>query len=304
MAIEDHEAEMRRLRAEEKLSKSNGPIRRWLGKMGLISERPSEEQVPTAELRRPEPEFNPEPEPELLTERELEVTTADTRPLPPDVVEEPSKIEPKTDDDEMESKATPDGSGFSELSERGSGPLLDLGEFEPARAAADEDFVLDIDFDDNSEPLRTDFRRSASQAEESYSNVSTSPTVQEHSAVNEFAAAESEPARGAEALGLTVDPMAETQEMARPIIDEGSSAGSDRAFAEPEIFEGEAVRMVSAAPGGGSITLEQLSPEAIDAIARRAVEMLSEKVVQEIAWEVVPQLAELLIKRQLEEKNS
>jgi hypothetical protein len=42
----------------------------------------------------------------------------------------------------------------------------------------------------------------------------------------------------------------------------------------------------------------------IDAIARRAVEQLSEKVVQEIAWEVVPQLAELMIKRQLEEKNS
>jgi CRISPR/Cas system-associated protein Csm6 len=52
------------------------------------------------------------------------------------------------------------------------------------------------------------------------------------------------------------------------------------------------------------ITLDQLSPEVIDAIARRAVEQLSEKVVQEIAWEVVPQLAELLIKRQLEEKSS
>jgi hypothetical protein len=54
----------------------------------------------------------------------------------------------------------------------------------------------------------------------------------------------------------------------------------------------------------GQVGLQQLSPEAIDAIARRAVEMLSERVVQEIAWEVVPQLAELMIKRQLEEKNS
>ena len=53
----------------------------------------------------------------------------------------------------------------------------------------------------------------------------------------------------------------------------------------------------------GQITLDQLSPEVIDAIARRAVEQLSEKVVEEIAWEVVPQLAELLIKRQLEEKE-
>jgi hypothetical protein len=51
-------------------------------------------------------------------------------------------------------------------------------------------------------------------------------------------------------------------------------------------------------------TSSELSPQMIDAIARRAVEQLSERVVQEIAWEVVPQLAELMIKRQLEEKNS
>ena len=58
------------------------------------------------------------------------------------------------------------------------------------------------------------------------------------------------------------------------------------------------------APLLGQITLDQLSPEVIDAIARRAVEQLSAKVVEQIAWEVVPELAELLIKRQLEEKES
>jgi hypothetical protein len=42
----------------------------------------------------------------------------------------------------------------------------------------------------------------------------------------------------------------------------------------------------------------------IDAIARRVVEMMSDKVVREIAWEVVPDLAELLIQRRLEEKES
>ena len=64
--------------------------------------------------------------------------------------------------------------------------------------------------------------------------------------------------------------------------------------------------MVGAAvapPVASQISLEQLSPEVIDAIARRAVEQLSERVVQEIAWEVVPQLAELLIKRRLEEET-
>lgn len=53
----------------------------------------------------------------------------------------------------------------------------------------------------------------------------------------------------------------------------------------------------------GKITLDQLSPEVIDAIARRAVEQLSEKVVEQIAWEVVPELAERLIKRRLEEER-
>lgn len=57
----------------------------------------------------------------------------------------------------------------------------------------------------------------------------------------------------------------------------------------------------SASPATGQITLDQLSPEVIDAIARRAVEQLSERVVEQIAWEVVPDLAELLIKRRLEE---
>jgi CheY-like chemotaxis protein len=54
----------------------------------------------------------------------------------------------------------------------------------------------------------------------------------------------------------------------------------------------------------GQITLEQLAPEAIDAIARRAVELLSERAVEQIAWEVVPDLAERLIKRRLEEEKS
>jgi hypothetical protein len=50
-----------------------------------------------------------------------------------------------------------------------------------------------------------------------------------------------------------------------------------------------------------SLGAGDLSPEMIDAIARRAVELMSDKVIREIAWEVVPDLAELLIKKQLEE---
>ena len=49
---------------------------------------------------------------------------------------------------------------------------------------------------------------------------------------------------------------------------------------------------------------DQLSPEAIETIARRVVELMSDKVVREIAWEVVPELAELLIKQKLEVEKS
>ncbi len=71
----------------------------------------------------------------------------------------------------------------------------------------------------------------------------------------------------------------------------------ERVFDEPV-----ATDHAAAAPGASASPTE-LTPQQIDAIARRAVEMLSEKVVQQIAWEVVPQLAELMIKRRLEEKE-
>jgi D-alanyl-D-alanine carboxypeptidase len=96
--------------------------------------------------------------------------------------------------------------------------------------------------------------------------------------------------------------MARTQEYER-VTDEPEAAPQ---MVTPEVVTPEVVAapqaQVGAAPA--EVSLQQLSPEMIDAIARRAVEQLSEKVVQEIAWEVVPQIAELLIKRQLEEKNS
>ncbi len=50
------------------------------------------------------------------------------------------------------------------------------------------------------------------------------------------------------------------------------------------------------------ITLADLAPDALEAIARRVVEMMSDRAVQEIAWEIVPDLAELHIKRRLDEQ--
>jgi len=81
-------------------------------------------------------------------------------------------------------------------------------------------------------------------------------------------------------------------------------AGTAAPTAEAESSAPAAAETGAAAAAAGQITLEQLSPEAIDAIARRAVELLSERVVEQIAWEVVPDLAERLIKRRLEEERS
>jgi hypothetical protein len=273
--------------------------------MGLIPSRPSEEQISTAEL--PRPDLPVEAEPEQLSIQELEITTADTRPLPLEMAQEQVTAEPKTDEEQMESKGTQTGNTASQVTERVSGPLLDLGDFEPAHAAAEDDFVLDIDLDEVQEvaPAASPF---ASQA---VSGRSLS-VDEDRQAAKEFgmvevveSEVESLQAAVAEPVEPTVDPMAETQEMIHPTMPSPQGA-QERAFAEPEILEGEMLRTPGIAPvaDAGQVSLEQLSPEAIDAIARRAVEMLSERAVQEIAWEVVPQLAELMIKRQLEEKNS
>jgi CheY-like chemotaxis protein len=73
--------------------------------------------------------------------------------------------------------------------------------------------------------------------------------------------------------------------------------------AEPQPEPVAAASETAAATGGGTLDPARLSPEVIDAIARRVVEHLSDNVIREIAWEVVPQLAELLIKRRLEEEK-
>lgn len=52
-----------------------------------------------------------------------------------------------------------------------------------------------------------------------------------------------------------------------------------------------------------AVPAANLSPDAVDAIARRVVEQMSDKAVREIAWEVVPELAELMIKKKLDEQE-
>jgi CheY-like chemotaxis protein len=312
------EEEARRVGANDTLTKPFQSIRRLIEKVGLLSSnRPPEEQIPTAEL--PKPDDGYEPPVEKLSTAELEMTTADTRPLPPElrhVVDEAAASQAKqaqaaaTADAQTKNESVESKLMESSSSQRPETPgefPLDLGDFKQARPALADDFVLDIDLEEVPEPSPAEgaFSASSFRSRDSYRSSTVQPS---------FAATNAPTATISEAPA-TPDQLAKTQEFER-IIDEPEEAFEpESTFHTAEVVNAPAQHLeagsmaaepYSSAPivPSSDVSLQQLSPEMIDAIARRAVEQLSEKVVQEIAWEVVPQLAELLIKRQLEEKNS
>ena len=156
----------------------------------------------------------------------------------------------------------------------GDDGLLDLGDTEPLAATrGNDESVLDLW---NDAPAEDSLSASA---------AAESPIVRYNGDVREVSAPEAEVVDAEIIEGAPVVDVTPIQEpeleavMVEPVVD---------AHAVPQ-------------PHAGLITLEQMSPEVIDAIARRAVEQLSEKVVEQIAWEVVPDLAERIIKRRLEE---
>jgi CheY-like chemotaxis protein len=303
------EEEARRVGANDTLTKPFQSIRRLIEKVGLLSaERPSEEQIPTAEL--PHAERDSDRPVEKLNTAELEMTTADTRPLPPElryVVDEAAALQANQEEaairssesitsEASESMASMETGATAQTEELARDSVLDLSDLRQPRPQLADDFVLDLDLNEAPEPspMESAFARSAYRGRESYSmRAVTEPSF---AAVSTPVIPEATP-----------DQLAKTQEFER-ITDEELpqvTSYSDAPVAEdlPAELSPEAsvAQPVAAAT---SVSAEQLSPEMIDAIARRAVEHMSEKVIQEIAWEVVPQLAELLIKRQLDEKNS
>ena len=295
-----NESEARRVGANDTLTKPFQSIRRLLEKVGLLAEGPpSEEMIPTAEYPKVEPE------PQTLSDSQIELTTADTRPLTPEsasvigqqsnALETESAARPTTDDAKMEPKV-------NEVATQGyrtapQDELLELGDLSPAGNTSSDEFVLDIDLDAVPESPsvdrypayvgRTDLRTTVRDL-----RMASFPTREATATV----APPEEPVVP-ETPDWSVDQFAKTEEFPREVSK--PQPEPERAPSSPATE----TTVTSPAPSG-MITLEQLSPEVIDAIARRAVEQLSEKAVQEIAWEVVPQLAELLIKRQLEEKSS
>jgi len=272
------EEEARRVGANDTLTKPFQSIRRLIEKVGLLSSnRPPEEQISTAEL----PHAAPEPPEEKLTTAEIEITTADTQPLPPELKHVAEATATSQAHEPGAQSISPGYEGAGEV-------LLDLGDYRRGRSALDDDFVLDIDLDETPEPSPAEPAFSAS-AFRSRASYRTLPNI-----LPSFAGDYAAPATIVTEPAPTTDPMAGTLGYER-VVDEVEAPA-----AHVEAAPGVQKYSSQLAPASA----QELSPEMIDAIARRAVEQLSEKVIQEIAWEVVPQLAELLIKRQLEEKNS
>jgi CheY-like chemotaxis protein len=308
------EAEARRVGADDTLTKPFQSIRRLIDKVGaLVGSKPADEmptrpadELPTAELPKTE---EPPVEEVKLSSQELEISTADTQPLPEGwqaasthTEHKGLAIESKTDDEQMDSPVT---ELKHETQVEPADALLDLGDFEAVQAVDADDFVLDLDLYEGPDssiqepdtpeavPMRAFVEPQVSEAvagvgsqDFTYQSQIQNDAVSSYRATGELdyedqvhEVANIEPVTTIESV-----PTYEAQE------DASIGAGMPKA----------SVVNVPA----GALTADSLSPELIDAIARRAVALLSEKVVQEIAWEVVPDLAELLIKRQLEEKES
>jgi CheY-like chemotaxis protein len=144
--------------------------------------------------------------------------------------------------------------------------LLDLGDFDtPAQTLVADDLILDLDYE---EPVSA--------------AVVTAPE------------AVTEPAFEAVAPAESIEPEPAYEETVGPVLQEWAIV-TQAPIAEPITTSEVKEEPVESNLG--------LSPEVMDAIARRVVEQMSEKVVREIAWEVVPELAELLIQKKLDEQK-
>jgi CheY-like chemotaxis protein len=167
------EAEARRVGADDILTKPFSSIRRLIDRVGALGSSPPAEkdgkERPTAERKKTE---EPAEEPRLSTE-ELAVTTADTMPLPPGMLDTLPRVdqpaggqsrasvtplarleallnEPQSRQDgtlEHEGRMEPgitEAKGDSQT--ESADVLLDLDDIAPAQASSDE-FVLDLDLD-------------------------------------------------------------------------------------------------------------------------------------------------------------
>ena len=294
------EAEARRVGADDTLTKPFQSIRRLIDRVGaLVGGRPPEEEVPTAELPKGEEQ---EADVDRLDTDELAITTADTRPLPPEWKTAGEYVEPafaaasRTGEQRMETSAPE----IQPKAQFDSDSLLDLGEMEAVDVSSgDDDFVLDLDVEGaqtgvgGAMPYRQPSPRAFVEPE-----ITRTDSSEVGSQYQYTSHADRDPYADTMEVTPVYEAPSETYRAEPSAYDTGEHVAVTPVSVTPEPVDSDVRPAVSPSSTG------QLSPEMIDAIARRVVQMMSEKVVQEIAWEVVPDMAELLIKRQLEEKES
>ncbi len=185
--------------------------------------------------------------------------------------------------------------------------LLDLGDLASPSAAATEadDFILDLRDQFNAVPT-ANASTAMETAPPSSSSADEAATLADENFAEQTETEEPSHTSFTDAPEQTFDAAAPHVENASSPVAYGEVAVPQWNSANTHTSTGvsENSAQIEPSPQSGETALNQLSPEAIDQIARRVVEHLSEKVVREIAWEVVPQLAELMIKRRLEEERS
>lgn len=320
------EAEARRVGADDYLTKPFQSIRQLVQKVGaLLGKNPSDEAA-TAELPAPTP--TPTPAPEQSVPASIELRTADTQPLPAtpfdksiprvanrneqsfadlafeeeasaaakqaanteertqpavmstfDSKEQGRSFAPET----VEAAAAPfasrqarPSSSFSHAA-AADDALLDLGDMTPPPQTVEaDDFILDLREDAGTAGVSVFPERSiAKDIEDEYEQT------------------------GGVSLGDAGEPRHSAEAMPEPRITEFTSSSARSGESPVSTTPEERPTTAGGAQMGGG----ELSPEAIDAIARRVVELMSTKVIEEIAWEVVPHLSEMLIKQQLENQS-
>jgi CheY-like chemotaxis protein len=287
------EAEARRVGADDILTKPFQSIRRLIDRVGaLVNNPPVEKEVPTAELPKPE---DSAAEPVRLSTEEIAITTADTVPLSEelhDTIEYSLPVHAQDNrlgEETIEDIATADVK--EETNVESSDVLLDIDEYEPAHAAASDDFVLDLDMPDEE------------AFEDTLGGEVSAPAPMR--AFVEPQVTETVASVAGPAFSYDPEPQAPSYQVAEVAYEDQvhEIAPEPVATFHSQPVVNDTNPLEERTPAAAPVAAGSLSQETIDAIARRVVEMMSEKVVQEIAWEVVPDLAELLIKRQLEEKT-
>ena len=310
------EAEARRVGADDILTKPFQSIRRLIDRVGgLVSHKQDPDQVPTAEL----PHVADEPEPQKMSTDELELTTANTMPLPEGLASgstssEPAVVAPEKNGSEFKSKSESvtahnqmeTDNLYAESAMESSDVLLDLGDLPPAHLSSAEDYVLDIDLGEATPiaPAASVMTHAPAFVEPQVSAPATVDWQMAKEPSDLLLSGTTGELNAPAAMSAQMEDTMEWMRHSTSVSAETNQAVSnveeprklERVFDEP-VDRREAVSATLGASG-------ELSAEQIDVIARRAVELLSAKVVQEIAWEVVPQLAELMIKRKLEEQET